>query len=128
LLNGGRAIAAIPVGDLARSKSFYGEQLGLQPVVVDLPGSQLYRCGLGSYLVIYEASGRRPEQHVATFLVDEIEDEVAALRERGVTFEKYDLPGLRTINGVAAVGPIKGAWFKDPDANVIGVVHLSTPI
>jgi hypothetical protein len=50
------------------------------------------------------------------------------LRERGVTFEEYDLPGLRTINGVAAVGQIKGAWFKDPDGNVIGVVHLSTPI
>jgi hypothetical protein len=108
--------------------SFYGEQLGLQPVSVDLPGSQLYRCGLGSYLVIYEASGSRPEQHVATFLVDEIEDEVAALRGRGVTFEEYDLPGLKTVDGVAAVGPIKGAWFKDPDGNVIGVVHLSTPI
>lgn len=128
MLNGGRAIAAIPVGDLARSKSFYGEQLGLQPVSVDLPGSQLYRCGLGSCLVIYEASGSRPEQHVATFLVEEIEVEVAALRGRGVTFEEYDLPGLRTVDGVAAVGPIKGAWFKDPDGNVIGVVHLSTPI
>lgn len=95
---------------------------------VDLPGSQLYRCGSGSHLVIYETAEIRPDQHVATFLVDQIEDEVSSLRERGVTFEEYDQPGLKTVNGVASVGPIQGAWFKDPDGNVIGVVHLSTPI
>jgi len=128
LLGNGRVIPAIPVGDLDRSKAFYGEKLGLQPVSVDIPGSQLYKCGSGSYLVIYEGTGSRPEQHVATFLVETIDDDVAALRERGVTFEEYDLPGLNTVNGIATVGPIRGAWFKDPDANVIGVVRLSTPI
>lgn len=97
-------------------------------MVVELPGSQLYRCGSGSYLVIYETAEIRPEQHVATFLVEEIEDEVGSLRERGVRFEEYDQPGLKTVDGVASVGPIKGAWFKDPDGNVIGVGHLSTPI
>jgi len=65
---------------------------------------------------------------VATFLVEAIEDEVGELRRRGVTFEEYDLPTLKTVDGVASVGPIKGAWFKDPDGNVIGVVRLSTPI
>jgi hypothetical protein len=95
---------------------------------VDLPGSQLYRCGSGSYLVIYEATGDRPEQHVATFLVEAVEDEVAALRERGVAFEEYDQPGLKTADGIATVGPIKGAWFKDPDGNVIGVVRLRATI
>jgi catechol 2,3-dioxygenase-like lactoylglutathione lyase family enzyme len=128
LLVDGRVIPAIPIGDLDRAKKFYGEKLGLEPVYVDLPGSQLYKCGLGSYLVIYQQSGGRPEQHVATFLVEEIENEVAALRQRGVRFEEYDLPVLKTVDGVATVGPIKGAWFKDPDGNVIGVVHLSTPI
>jgi catechol 2,3-dioxygenase-like lactoylglutathione lyase family enzyme len=123
----GRVIPAIPVADLDRAKTFYGEKLGLEPVVVDLPGSQLYRCGVGSYLVIYVGTGR-PEQHVGTFLVEAIEDEVAAMRERGIVFEEYDLPGLKTVNGIATVGPIRGAWFKDPDGNVIGVVHLSTPI
>jgi catechol 2,3-dioxygenase-like lactoylglutathione lyase family enzyme len=116
------------VVDLRRSEAFYGEKLGLEPVFVDLPGSQLYKCGLGSYLVIYEAAGSRPEQHVATFLVEAIEHDVSTLRERGVSFEEYDVPGLKTIDGIATVGPIKGAWFKDPDGNVIGVVHLSTPI
>jgi catechol 2,3-dioxygenase-like lactoylglutathione lyase family enzyme len=116
------------VGDLERSKRFYGEKLGLVPVVIDIPGSQLYKCGLGSYLVIYQAVGSRPEQHVATFLVEAIEREVLTLQQHGVVLEEYDLPGLKTVNGIAEVGPIKGAWFKDPDGNVIGVVRLSTPI
>lgn len=128
MLSSGRVIPAIPVGDLERSKGFYGETLGLESVFVDLPGSQLFRCGSGTHLVIYEAPGGRPEQHVATFLVDDIEGEAAVLRERGVTLEEYDLPGLKTVNGIASVGPITGAWFKDPDGNVIGVVHLKATI
>lgn len=129
LLGSGRVIAAIPVADLALSRRFYGVTLGLEPVLVDLPGSQLYKCGSGSYLAIYQtARGGRPEQHVATFLVEDIENEVAALRERGVEFEDYDLPELKTVDGIATVGPNQGAWFKDPDGNLIGVVRLSTAI
>ena len=109
MLGDGRVIPAIPVVDLDRSKEFYGEKLGLQPVAVDMPDSQLYKCGLGTYLVIYQQSEQRLDQHVATFLVDEIESEVARLRARGVAFEEYDLPGLKTLDGIASVGPIKGA-------------------
>lgn len=127
MLSSGRVIAAIPVSDLDRAKSFYGETLGLEAIFVDLPGSQLYGCGLGSYLVVYEGQGN-PGQHVATFLVDGIDEAVAAMRARGVAFEEYDLPGLKTVNGIATVGPIRGAWFKDPDGNVLGVVRLEAPI
>jgi catechol 2,3-dioxygenase-like lactoylglutathione lyase family enzyme len=127
MLGSGRVIAAIPVSDLDRARAFYGETLGLEAIVVDIPGSQLYRCGLGSYLVIYEGQGNLG-QHVATFLVDGIDEDVAAMRARGVTFEEYDLPGLKTVDGIATVGPIRGAWFKDPDGNVLGVVHLATAI
>jgi catechol 2,3-dioxygenase-like lactoylglutathione lyase family enzyme len=127
LLSTGRVIPAIPVANLERSKDFYGRTLGLEPVLVDVPGSQLYRCGSGSYLVIYEGAGR-PEQHVATFLIEAIDDEVAGLRARGVEFEEYDQPELQTVDGIASVGPIRGAWFKDPDDNVIGVVHLEATI
>jgi catechol 2,3-dioxygenase-like lactoylglutathione lyase family enzyme len=128
LLRSGRVIPAIPVSDLETAKDFYGGRLGLESVPVDIPESQLYKCGSGSYLVIYAAGASRAEQHVATFLVDAVDSEVADLRSRGVVLEDYDLPGLKTVDGVATVGPIKGAWFKDPDSNVIGVVQLSTAI
>jgi hypothetical protein len=51
---------------------------------------------------------------------------VADLRGKGVTFEDYDLPGLRTVNGIAELGDIRGAWFKDPEGNILSVVQLRT--
>ncbi|MDQ3913055.1 MAG: hypothetical protein M3305_15065 [Actinomycetota bacterium] len=48
---------------------------------------------------------------------------VAGLRSRGVTFEEYDMPGLKTVNGIAHFGPDKVAWFKDPDGNILSLVQ-----
>ena len=46
----------------------------------------------------------------------------AELTGKGVTFEQYDLPGLKTDErGIAETGPFKGAWFKDPDGNILNV-------
>ena len=47
-----------------------------------------------------------------------------ALRGKGVTFEDYDLPGLKTVNGIADLGDIRGAWFKDPEGNILSVVQF----
>jgi hypothetical protein len=47
--------------------------------------------------------------------VDGIEAAVARLRALGVAFEEYDLPGLKTENGITTLGDTKAAWFKDPD-------------
>ena len=63
----------------------------------------------------------------------EVADLVATvkfLRERGIVFEEYDLPGLKTVNGIAEVAgnyPSKGgigelaAWFKDSEGKLIGI-------
>jgi catechol 2,3-dioxygenase-like lactoylglutathione lyase family enzyme len=58
---------------------------------------------------------------VAAFVVDDVDAAVAGLRERGVVFEEYDLPGLRTEGGIATLGPVRAAWFKDPDGNILAV-------
>lgn len=57
-------------------------------------------------------------------MVRDVEATVADLRGRGVTFEDYDLPGLKTVDGIADLGGIKGAWFKDPEGNILSVVQL----
>jgi hypothetical protein len=59
-------------------------------------------------------------------VVRDVEATVADLRGKGVTFEDYDLPGLRTVNGIAELGDIRGAWFKDPEGNILSVVQLRT--
>jgi hypothetical protein len=45
------------------------------------------------------------------------------LRGRGLTFEDYDFPGLKTTNGVAQLGDSHGAWFKDPDGNILALIQ-----
>ena len=62
--------------------------------------------------------------------VDDLEATVAALRARGVVFEEYDLPGRRTVGGIADIEgnyPSRGgvgeraAWFRDSEGNLLGI-------
>ena len=55
--------------------------------------------------------------------VKDVEREVADLRKRGVEFEDYDLPNMKTVNGIAAVGKVKTAWFKDTEGNIMALVE-----
>jgi catechol 2,3-dioxygenase-like lactoylglutathione lyase family enzyme len=118
----------LPVRDLARARRFYSEKLGLEPVE-ERPGGLLYRCG-NSYFALFESSGAASGTHTQMgFEVADIDATVAALRKRGVVLEEYDLPGLKTVNGIAAIQgnyPSKGvgergAWFRDSEGNMLGI-------
>ena len=54
--------------------------------------------------------------------VPDVEATAAALREKGVVFEEYDYPSLKTVEGVATIGSMQAAWFKDPDGNLLALV------
>ncbi len=71
-------------------------------------------------------NGRAVTDHTeAAFDVDEIEREVGELKERGVQFESYDMPGLKTDeNNIAAMNGAKSAWFKDTEGNIIAIVQM----
>jgi len=51
---------------------------------------------------------------------------VRELRGRGVTFEEYDMPGLKTVDGIATTPAGRAAWFKDTESNTIGLIQLGT--
>jgi len=53
--------------------------------------------------------------------VDDVMAEVAVLKSRGVKFEDYDMPGLKTVDGIATGGGAKTAWFKDTEGNILAV-------
>jgi hypothetical protein len=53
--------------------------------------------------------------------VDDVERAVADLRSRGVELEEYDVPGLKTVDGIAELGYERAAWFRDPDGNILSV-------
>jgi catechol 2,3-dioxygenase-like lactoylglutathione lyase family enzyme len=118
----------LPAQDLARARAFYAEKLGLDPVE-ERPGGLRYRCG-SNYFVVFESTGRASGEHTQMGLeVDDIEAVVAELRRRGVVFEEVDVPGLRTVDGIAEVEgnyPSKGvgergAWFRDSEGNLLGI-------
>jgi catechol 2,3-dioxygenase-like lactoylglutathione lyase family enzyme len=114
----------LPAADLERAKRFYAEKLGLTPES-ELPGGLLYRCGKDSRFSVFPSEGEVGGTHTqALWLVEDVESEVAALKDRGIVFEEYDLPSLSTVNSIATIGPNKGAWFKDSEGNLLSLVQF----
>jgi catechol 2,3-dioxygenase-like lactoylglutathione lyase family enzyme len=114
----------IPANDLARARNFYENTLGFKPAQ-ELPGGIIYRAGGGTWFILYPTQSAGTAQHtVASWEVKDINAEVADLRKRGVRFEEYDFPGLKTVNGIAEVGSLRGAWFKDTENNILGLVQM----
>lgn len=116
----------IAVSDKERAKTFFGDTLGF--VLVDEnPVGASFRCGEGTFLEIYPSQfAGTAKSTVAGFEVKDLEATMASLKERGVEFEEYDLPSLKTVAGIAQLGPNRGAWFKDPDGNIFSLVELGT--
>lgn len=129
MLDHSDAATRLPAQDLERARAFYAEKLGLEPVE-ERPGGLRYRCG-SSFFVVFASGGAAAGTHTQMgWEVADIKATVAALRARGVVFEEYDLPGIKTVNGIAdiegnypskrAVGE-RGAWFRDSEGNLLGI-------
>jgi catechol 2,3-dioxygenase-like lactoylglutathione lyase family enzyme len=128
-LSEGRVATRLPAQDLARARRFYAEKLGLQPVE-ERPGGLRYRCAAGEF-ALFESVGAASGSHTQMgFEVDDLDAVVTDLSARGVVFEEYDLPGLRTVDGIAEVSgnyPSKGGrgeravWFRDSEGNMLGI-------
>jgi catechol 2,3-dioxygenase-like lactoylglutathione lyase family enzyme len=116
--------ATIPAKDLEGTRRFYEDVLGAQVVMED-PGGIIYRSG-DSTFSLYPTEYAGTAQHtLGAFMVRDVETTVADLRSKGVRFEDYDLPGVKTVNGVADIDGFRGAWFKDPEGNILSVVQFA---
>ena len=110
----------LPVTDVDRARTFYSESLGLDYSGTNDEGSAMYALDGGSSLVLLPRPDSHPSESTAmSFDVDDITSEIGDLEGRGVVFEDYDLPELKTVDHVAVMGSEKAAWFKDPDGNVL---------
>ncbi len=116
-----RVIPTIPASDLERARRWYEEKLGLKPAA-EAPFGLTYRQAGGTLFILYptENAGKAPNTLMG-FTTSDVEGEVAALKKKGVKFEEYDLPGLKTVDSIATLGTMKGAWFKDSEGNILGV-------
>jgi predicted enzyme related to lactoylglutathione lyase len=87
----------------------------------------IYRCAEGTGFMVFQSSGAPSGTHTQVgFEVKDLEAEMADLRSRGVTFEEYDFPGMKTENGVLTMPEGKGAWFKDTEGNLLSLFSPSS--
>ena len=122
-----RVEALVAVSDLDRAKRFYEHQLGLVPGEEEEEAVR-YPCAEGTGINVYlssENAGKSPAT-LAGWFVDDLDQTMADLASRGVVFEQYDQPGLKTSErGVFDAGRFRAAWAKDPDGNTIAFTELS---
>ena len=110
--------------DLEMSKDFYAKKVGLK-VLNESPNAVTFMCGGDSHLAVSKSTvGTKDDQTQAAFRVEDIRAEVAELRRRGVRIEDYDMPSLKTVDGIADIGFAWMAWFIDPGKNCVGVMQI----
>ncbi len=114
--------ATIPARDLRRAQQWYQEKLGLTPDEEAADGLS-YTCQNSGFTVYQTQYAGTAKNTLMSFLTDNLDREMTELRGRGVRCEEYDQPGLKTIDGVATMGELRGAWFKDADGNILSLVE-----
>ena len=108
-----------PVKDVDRARRFYEGCLGLRPGGFKPDGKFEYRVG-GSTLALFpKPEGTKADHTAISFQVADIAATIEALKRKGVVFEDYDFPGLKTVNHVCVLGAEKAAWFKDTEGNYL---------
>lgn len=128
MLGESRVAAILPAIDIERAREFYTKKLGLRAADMPMPDDgAAFESGDCTLLYLYAREGGTKADHtVAGWLVEGLEQTVEELRDRGVVFEQYDMPGLKTDElGIAESGPAKSAWFKDSEGNILAITELA---
>jgi catechol 2,3-dioxygenase-like lactoylglutathione lyase family enzyme len=119
------ATPMIAVKDIDRAKQFYTDKLGLKPF--EEMGGEFFMLKSGdTTLNVYRSEFAGTNKATAlTFDVDDIDAEVRELKDKGITFEHYDVQGLKADGDIYSGEGMKTAWFKDPDGNILSLVEES---
>jgi catechol 2,3-dioxygenase-like lactoylglutathione lyase family enzyme len=115
---------SIAAADMARARRFYVEKLGITPLRESEFGL-FYESGGAQFAIVPNPeSAGKASYSLMTWLVDNLDTTMAELRSKGVVFEEYDFPFLKTVNGVAAIQGDRIAWFKDSEGNLLALAQL----
>ncbi|WP_141735939.1 VOC family protein [Oligoflexus tunisiensis] len=124
MLENREASANIAVKNLDVARKFYEDTLGLEKVAAEGQELVVYKSGR-STINVYRSdyAGTNKATAVTWDVGEEIESVVRALKDKGVRFEHYEMPGLRLEGDVHVGDSMKVAWFKDPDGNILNIVN-----
>ena len=121
-----KATAVLPASDIARAKHWWHDVLGRDPAYEDMEGEALYYDIGGTILLVYRSDFAGTAQNTAFGLMtDDLDRDMTQLRTHGVMFHDYDMPGLKTEDGVAEFGEERSAWFSDSEGNIIAIGQYS---
>lgn len=127
MLGSSQCAGTIAVRDIGAGRAFYKDTLGLKVAQEIDSETVAFEAGSGSMILVYQRPNHQPSAAtVLSFQVDNLDSQIADLEGRGVKFEDYDLPGLKTVNHVVTMpdGNGKAAWFTDPDGNIISLAEM----
>ena len=120
-----KAFSSFSVNDLAKAQEFYSKTLGLDVTENAMGILEINIAGANQVIAYPKANHEAASFTILNFPVDDIEKAVDELAKRGIQFEQYDLPEIKTNEkGIASgdQGP-KIAWFKDPAGNILSVLQ-----
>lgn len=117
-----RVTAMIPAHDVDRAVRWYEEKLGFRPARRDDYGATYEFNGVSAFLYKSDYAGTA-EHTLLSFDTSDLLGDMRELRSKGLAFIDYDLPDLKTKDGVADFGPVKNAWAKDSEGNILGFVE-----
>jgi len=110
--------------DLAETRRFYHDLLGLE-ILSESEEEIDFKCGGGTHLAVTKSTtGTADSQTQAGWEVKDLRVEIAELRSRGVKIEEYDMPGLKTDDGIADIGFAWMAWIIDPGKNALAIMQI----
>jgi catechol 2,3-dioxygenase-like lactoylglutathione lyase family enzyme len=117
-------VATLPAADIERAKAWYRDKLGLEPLE-EHEGAVMYRAGPSTFQLYPTQHAGTARNTLGAWYADDIKAVVGELRSRGVEFEEYDFPGLKTEGGIADLGFERSAWFKDSEGNTLAIAQLA---
>ena len=117
-------VATVAVKNLESARRFYENTLGL-PLITENQEALTFKSGRSMLFVYRSQFASTNKATAATWLADDVEELVRTLKSRGVNFEHYDMPNLTRQGDIHVAGPMKTAWFKDPDGNIFSIVTPS---
>jgi catechol 2,3-dioxygenase-like lactoylglutathione lyase family enzyme len=120
MLSHSQVTTILPVVDMERARGFYEKKLGFEAGEPGPDEQYVYHFDSGAQIALRTKEGGTKADHTAlSFEVQDIEGDIRDLESRGVVFEDYDMPGLKTVNHVCVLGSDKAAWFRDTEGNYL---------
>lgn len=117
------AVATVAVRDIAKAEKFYGDTLGFKKLDIPEKHVLMFKSGSSNFLVYPSQYAGTNQASTVTWAVDDVDGEVRALKQKGVKFERYEIPNATHEGDVHVMGTRRNAWFRDPDGNVLAIVN-----